>query len=268
MFYSQKYFAAFPYLHNDRFRDRCYSWRTFERFMQNMGLVTFAEERKFTPEDVTIITRTELFGKLLSIDADFGKISFSSELNLPLYQLKICLKNSFPAIWREFHVPSDLSLSNLHLVIQTVMGWQNYHLHQFVKDGVFYTKRSVDDEYWDEMGSVDYNGLNISDLLKRENESILYEYDFGDGWVHNIELVKILNYDGSTDFLTCIAGERSCPPEDCGGIFRYKDILKILKDPAHEEYDEYITWLGDEFDPEVFSLNSVNNTLATFVRVN
>jgi hypothetical protein len=111
------------------------------------------------------------------------------------------------------------------------------------------------------LGSVDYLNMKVSDLLLREEERILYEYDFGDGWTHDIILEKILPGDNELEFPLCLGGEMNCPPEDCGGIRGYLNLLEVLKDPENEEYESYIVWLGGKFDPKTFNIREVNNKL-------
>ncbi|MGB4204426.1 MAG: plasmid pRiA4b ORF-3 family protein [Bacteroidales bacterium] len=178
-----------------------------------------------------------------------------------IYQIQISLKGSKPKIWRRLLVPSDLLLSDFHKIIQTTMGWTNSHLHQFIKNGIFYTKRMVDDDIWGGMSDVDYKEIKISDLLKSEKEKIIYEYDFGDGWEHDIILEKILPVDNKINYPICVGGKMNCPPEDCGGIWGYFDLLDILKNPDDEEYENYIEWLGEEFDPEYFNKDEINELL-------
>ena len=143
------------------------------------------------------------------------------------------------------------------------MGWTNSHLHQFIKNRTFYTERMTDDDTWGELDNVDYKNMKIFDLLKREKEKIVYEYDFGDGWEHDVLLEKILPGDEKLKSPICLAGKMACPPEDCGGVWGYADLLEILKNPKHEEYDSYMEWLGGEFDPEHFDKDKVNKMLRT-----
>jgi hypothetical protein len=175
-----------------------------------------------------------------------------------IFQIKIALNGSRPKIWRRVLVRSDLLLSDFHKIIQTTMGWTNSHLHQFIKDGTFYTVRMPDDVFWGEMNNVDYKKIKVSDLLTTENEKIRYQYDYGDNWEHDITLEKILPIDEKKKYPICVAGKMNCPPEDCGGIWGYLNMLKILKKPDHEEYDTYIEWLGEEFDPQDFDKDMVN----------
>jgi hypothetical protein len=121
----------------------------------------------------------------------------------------------------------------------------------------------ADDDFWDEMDNVDYSKIEISDLLKKEKDKIIYEYDFGDSWEHDIILEKIDKTGTNKNIPTCLTGKNNCPPEDCGGIWGYSDMLEILKHPDHEEYKEYVEWLGEEFDPKYFDKNETNEMLKT-----
>ena len=169
-----------------------------------------------------------------------------------VYLLQIVLKRSKPKIWRRILVPSDVLLPDLHKIIQTTMGWTNSHLHQFEKNETYYQERTDDEEFWNEQEDVDYKDTKTSDLLKKEKEKVIYEYDFGDGWEHDIKLEKILPCDDKSEYPVCLEGKMNCPPEDCAGIGRYYRLLEILKDPEHEEYETYVEWLGSAFDPENF----------------
>ena len=179
------------------------------------------------------------------------------------YQIQIALTGSKPKIWRRILVPSDLLLSDFHKIIQTTMGWTNSHMHQFIKNQTFYTRRMADYDFWGEMGTVDYSKIKVSDLLKKEKDRIIYEYDFGDSWNHDITLEKILPDDNKITHPICLTGKMNCPPEDCGGIWGYSDMLEILKHPDHEEYEEYVDWLGEGFDPEYFNKIEINEMLKT-----
>ena len=179
-----------------------------------------------------------------------------------IYQIHLSLLESKPKIWRRILIQSDLLLSDFHKVIQSAMGWTNSHLHLFNKNETCYTEKTADDSTWEELGHIDYQEMRISDLLTDEGEMIIYEYDFGDCWEHEIILEKILPGEGNELAKpVCLAGKMNCPPEDCGGIRGYSDILEILKNPDHEEYESFILWLGGKFNPEDFNLNKVNRLL-------
>ena len=174
-----------------------------------------------------------------------------------IYQIQIALKGFSPKIWRRVQMYSDTLLPDVHKIIQTTMGWSNCHLHQFIKNGRFYSRPSPDDE----LETIDYRKIKVSDMLKREKDKIIYEYDFGDGWEHELILEKILPIDSKIKYPICLAGKMNCPPEDCGGVWGYADMLKILEDKKHEEYESYIDWLGGGFDPKEFDLEIINEGL-------
>ena len=178
-----------------------------------------------------------------------------------IYQIKISLRGSKPKIWRRILIPADMFLPEFHETIQITMGWTDSHLHQFVKNRTFYSQKRADDDFWDEMDNVDYSNIKVSDLLKKEKDKIIYEYDFGDGWQHDILLEKIEKNGVNENIPICLTGKNNCPPEDCGGIWGYLNILEILKHPEHEEYEEYIEWLGGDFDPKYFDKNEINDML-------
>lgn len=178
-----------------------------------------------------------------------------------MYQVQIVLREADPKIWRRLLIPSDLLLPDFHKVIQTSMNWSNSHLHQFEKNGFLYAKRMPDDDFWEEMNCVEYDTMQVADLLTYENDKIMYEYDFGDGWEHDIMLEKIHPYDESIRLPVCLDGKRNSPPEDCGGIGGYENILEILKQPDHEEYEDFLDWIGEDFDPEYFDKDEVNELL-------
>ena len=172
------------------------------------------------------------------------------------YQLKINIRNIDPLIWRRFAVNSDIKLPDLHKVIQTVMGWTNSHLHQFVADKEFYLEPDPDSAIKDN----NYRKVKLNQILSEENQSITYEYDFGEGWEHKIILEKIIP-DYIKKHPYCIEGEKSCPPEDCGGPLGYEDLLKILSNPDDDEYEGVTEWLGDDFDPDYFDIEEINYML-------
>ena len=270
-FYSKIYFDEFRHLCYSERDYTCYAFRTFERFMENLGLIKIEGDRFCFMKDGYVVNKSALFDKMISLDANFGKITYDSQSGTPLYKFRINIIGSVPKIWREFIVPSDISLEQFHIVIQTIMGWTNSHLHDFIKGDKRYSKKYPDFMEYDDLGNIDYEGIKLCDLVNDDSRYIEYLYDYGDSWRHKLELIEVINstncseefLTGNDEFLTCTAGERRCPPEDCGGIRGYAEILEILKDPDHEEYEEYRTWLGENFDPEHFDLP--NDTLPQFL---
>lgn len=181
----------------------------------------------------------------------------------PLLHLKVSLEGVEPTIWRLLQVPGNANLGWLHAVIQVAIGWTNSHLHQFVVGKRLYSDPSFDlDEFEDDPRVLDENATTISEIARRVKSALVYEYDFGDSWDHRITVEKILDPDPTAaGFAQCLDGERACPPEDCGGVPGYADLLEIIMDPKHEEYESMMEWLGGRFDPEAFDRDKTNKHL-------
>jgi hypothetical protein len=181
----------------------------------------------------------------------------------PIYHLKISLEGIEPPIWRRLQVPGTGNLGWLHAVIQVAMGWTNSHLHQFVVGKHLYSNPSVDlDECEDDPSALDENVTALMDIASRVKSTFMYEYDFGDSWEHRITVEKILDPDPAPAALAlCLDGERACPPDDCGGVYGYANLLDVIMDPKHEEYEDMMEWLGGKFDPEVFDRGKINRYL-------
>lgn len=184
---------------------------------------------------------------------------------LPLrksYQLKVVLNGIKPPIWRRIIVSNDITLDKLHNDLQFAMGWTNSHLHQFITtDGTCYGIIDDDLDMYD-IQCHDEKSIRLGQILKVENEHLIYEYDFGDGWIHNIILEKITPYCELSLDKFCITGRRACPPEDCGGIDGYYNLLEILSNPHHKEYERMMEWTGGDYNPSYFSKDAVNNSKA------
>ncbi len=182
----------------------------------------------------------------------------------PLYQLKIMLKWSRPPIWRRVVVRADLKLDRLHNVIQIAMGWSNSHLHQFIVGSrsarTFY---GTPDPEFEVMGAAMLNEkrYTVAELAPAAKKKFIYEYDFGDGWEHEVVAEKILPPAPAFRNPVCLAGANACPPEDCGGLGGYDNLLAILADPKHPEHAEMTEWIGGKFDAAEFRLEDVNAVL-------
>jgi hypothetical protein len=177
------------------------------------------------------------------------------------YQLKIVLMNIDPPVWRRFLVPESISLHALHQVIQIVMGWSDSHLHQFVLGPDIYADPEVEPD--GELGKMkNEHQFYLGELLPRESTAITYEYDFGDGWKHLVLVEKIATPEKlHSGRIVCLEGERACPPEDCGGCFGYAEVLDIIFNPSHPDYEAMLAWTGKDFNPEVFDQKKVNALL-------
>ncbi|HEX2866051.1 MAG TPA: AbrB/MazE/SpoVT family DNA-binding domain-containing protein [Ignavibacteriales bacterium] len=175
-----------------------------------------------------------------------------------VYQFKITLHDVKPRIWRRIQVPETYNFEQLHNAIQDAMGWLNYHLHEFKimnpKTGL-----EVSIGIPDEMapGVIEGKKHKVANYFSRLNSKALYTYDFGDCWEHTIKFEKSLPRDENLTYPVCLAGERACPPEDCGGSWGYEELLDTLSNEDSEDYEEMKEWAGDDFDPEYFNADEV-----------
>ncbi|MBU0568609.1 plasmid pRiA4b ORF-3 family protein [bacterium] len=176
-----------------------------------------------------------------------------------VYQIKVSLRGIRPPIWRRFQVTGDTSLRKLHEVLQVVMGWGNYHLFQFIIYGTYFGEPHSD--YGSEM--KDAQKTRLDGIALGEKTKFIYEYDFGDSWEHELLVEKILPVEEGVIYPICLKGKLACPPEDCGGIWGYADLLKIIRDPENEEYEEMRKWAGEDFDPEEFDPDEINRMLGS-----
>ncbi len=169
-------------------------------------------------------------------------------------QIKISLLDSDPLIWRRVLVPDNFSLRKFHDVIQIVMGWQNIHHYHFLVGDTYYTPAGPE---FDDEPNVRLDTAKLSDVFTGTRKMI-YEYDFGDGWLHKITLEKTIKPDESSNYPVCIGGENACPLEDCGGIFGYHSLVRRLNDPNDDDHDDAKSWVGGFFDPHSFDPNRIN----------
>lgn len=189
---------------------------------------------------------------------------FSKEQEVPyeVYQLKVELLGIQPRIWRRILVGDNIGLEELHNILQITMGWTDSHLHAFIRENVRFESYDPDNENWWEMAQIDYSGFKVRDLIERKGQQLKYEYDFGDGWKHLLTLEKIEYYKPGIQLPTCLEGEHKCPPEDVGSTTGYRKLLRILANPDHPEYKDYLNWVGGSFDPEEFDPEKINQYLA------
>lgn len=176
----------------------------------------------------------------------------------PAYQLKVTLLGLRPPIWRRIVVPADTSLAALHRIIQAAMGWEDYHMHAFNTGRASYGRPDR------ELGHRDGKRVPISRVLGTAGDRIGYTYDFGDDWEHEILLEKAV---APVSRPTCVAGRGHCPPEDCGGVWGYQDLIEALADPEHEQHDDMAEWMADahgvtDFDPGFFDPAEADERLA------
>ena len=180
-----------------------------------------------------------------------------------LFKMKIVLQDIEPLIWRRFVVPTFMTLEHIHVVFQNIMGWDDEHAHAFHINGNRFESKQAGfavDDMWNHENGYDAANYQVSQLLKKDSV-FYYEYDFGDGWMHEITVEDDNHNRDSDDPFYCIEGERACPPEDCGGPNGYYHLLDVLEDPDDPEYDEMVEWLGGRFNSEYFNPKDCNRTM-------
>jgi hypothetical protein len=165
-----------------------------------------------------------------------------------------------PSIWREVEVPATYSFWDLHVAIQDAMGWLDYHLHAFRVDtggGKSVSIGIPDLELFDDTEELAGWEISVTDHFNEPGQTCQYEYDFGDGWDHTVQLVGIMMREKGRRYPRCIDGARACPPEDCGGIWGYHELLEVVADPTNEEHESMLEWLGGHYEPEFFDPKAV-----------
>jgi hypothetical protein len=177
-----------------------------------------------------------------------------------IYQLKVTLQYSQPPIWRRLLIASTDNLEDVHITLQVALGWTNSHLHEFVKGREQY---GIPDEDFpsDMRDEADYR---LDQVLKKEKDKLNYIYDFGDDWVHEVVLEKILPFESSKTLPVCLDGAHACPPEDVGGIPGYMMFLEAISDQSHPEHEDTLEWIGGDFDPGHFDLAEANDLLREY----
>jgi hypothetical protein len=162
-----------------------------------------------------------------------------------IHQIKVTLLEVETPVWRCLHVASDIELFRLHRVLQAAMGWRNAHPHEFRIGG-------------SQGGGSTPERATLADVAPVEGASLLYCYDFGDGWEHEIVVERIAAPVPEQRYPMCLDGARACPPEDCGGPPGYAHLVEALGDPHHPEHDELLDWVGGSFEPDTFDRDAIN----------
>ena len=176
-----------------------------------------------------------------------------------VHLLHVQLLGTSEAIWRKLLVPSNFSLDTVHLVFQAAMGWHNAHLHSFTRGARTWGPS------WPELDELEMEAEERVTLaeLAEEGEQFTYLYDFGDSWRHFVEAERVLDSQTGVNLRRafCVQGRAACPPEDCGGVNGFEDLLATLETRRQPEYGEVVDWLGD-WEPLRFHPNDANQRLA------
>ena len=176
-----------------------------------------------------------------------------------VHQFLVVLSGTNPLVWRRIQVPEKYSFWDLHVAIQDAMGWLDYHLHEFrlldaTEQQVVSIGIPTDDDPEDRPVVPGWQ-VPLSKFFDQRNwhaPPAIYAYDFGDDWQHALVHEGHESADDGRKYPRCIAGERRCPPEDCGGVHGYQEFLQVIADPDHEEHESMLEWVGGGFDPKAF----------------
>lgn len=175
-------------------------------------------------------------------------------------QIEIALLRTKPPIWRRVLVPAEFTLEELHHVVQTAMGWENCHLHQFYIGKQRFGVPNPSGAFMGGSPTINETKTCLANLLNGIGSKATYIYDFGDSWEHSLTVEKILPAEPGIGYPLCTGGKLAGPPEDCGGIPGFYHMLEALADPNHEDHDDMRDWI-ESFDPEAFSIEAVNQRL-------
>jgi hypothetical protein len=198
-------------------------------------------------------------GDWMKLDAPIKKKKPAAKpASTEIYQLKISLKGSKPLIWRRVLVSADVTLDDLHFILQATMGWDGSHLHVFEVAKNTYGSRFPGEEIDD---AEDEALVSLQQVAPAIKAKFKYEYDMGDSWLHDIVVEKILEPDAKLKTPSCAAGAGACPPEDCGGLWGYYSILDAIEDKKHPDHEEMQEWVGEDFDPDFFNIDEINKRL-------
>jgi hypothetical protein len=178
-----------------------------------------------------------------------------------IFQIKVTLSGSHPPIWRRLLVPANLTLAALHNVLLVAMGWDGSHLYEFRKGKQFWGRPNPEDRFFDLPPTINDRKVRLDEVLLRARSSFVYTYDMGDSWEHAIVLEKRLPVDPNVKYPACLGGERASPPEDCGGVPGYYDLPEASRNPEHPRHGELLEWVGEDWNPDPFSLDDVNRSL-------
>ncbi len=176
-----------------------------------------------------------------------------------IFQFNISIDDIHPPIWRRLQVPGDITLFKFHFIIQIAMGWTNSHLHEFYIDDYIYGTLFEDD--WEPREIRPEKDFLLEQVIQDQGFKFAYLYDFGDSWRHTILVEDIVEPSPGQYYPTCLDGARACPPEDVGGTWGYEEFLAAIADLHHPEHNNYLTWVGGDYDPEAFDRNRTDEDL-------
>lgn len=222
-------------------------WTTFHALMKEVGQRLYGDEWG------------NIVAPLMGMDEEtIQKSRYLPSDNIQKCTIRISLQNVRPIVWRKLEVPSNITLAYLAEGLIYAMGWEGYHLHQFRKNGMLYKEITEDDTFW--LGGdrlKDEAEFTLGQVLTKKGDKMVLEYDFGDGWEHQVSLSDIVPYqEGEAPALHLLSGKNACPPEDCGGLWGYEALCKYYYTRKKDKYfpKEHYALVDKHFNPEYFPL--------------
>ena len=190
------------------------------------------------------------------------KKASSAECVEEIVTIRIELAGSEPLIWREVEVPTSITLGELHTIVQYVMNWEDDHLWEFTIGKERFGLNTGDS--WDYQPKRDADMVRLRDVLKPRRTKIQYLYDFGDSWEHSITVTKVRQGEPGAAYPRYIGGENNAPPEDCGGLYGFYNLLDAVGDPAHPDHNYAAEWFED-YDPKHVDASRIKQALGAIV---
>lgn len=173
------------------------------------------------------------------------------------FSLRLNVVGCTPRIWRRLLVRETMWLSRLHDSIQVLFDWYDYQTHEFAIDDLRFGNPSRKDE----VAIEDDRDVTLADLDLGSRDRLHYAYHFGEGWQVEVRVEKTIPVEKGLNYPVCLAGERAGPPEDCGGLDAFHDMLACIKEPDTDLGREWIEWLGPNYDSELCDVEKINKAL-------
>ncbi len=174
-----------------------------------------------------------------------------------VFRLRVTLDGIEPPIYRRLLVPAEVRLDELSQILLDAMGWQGGHLHRFQQGAAYYSNTEFELEE-----AEDESKYSLGEIVSKEGDKFEFEYDFGDGWVHRVVVEDLCPTEDGIHYPVCLDGARACPPEDCGGVGGYEDLVAAMKQPRHPRREQILESLGSTpFDADAFDLKEINDRL-------
>lgn len=178
-----------------------------------------------------------------------------------IVELKIVLLNTKPSVYRTIQINHDATFFELHVAIQIAFGWENSHLHMFMINNEEIGNEEFDE--FEDQNTLNQLSITLNQKIIFEKQKLLYVYDFGDNWEHEITVTKFLEAK-NTFYPKCIRGSRNRPPEDCGGVWGFEEFKEIMGNRKHPAFKEMKLWHGGMYDEDYFLKDNANNDFKQF----